>query len=291
MSWVIRFPLLLALQWPRLSLALVVIVMRVFPSRDVCLEGRRWKLNSGAMRRQIELQTRYIHPDQCTVARWLRLRLIVTPVIFLVAITVAAVWVNYRWSTSIPDDASSSSVRLKNMTTLSATPPDQTGAEDYAVYSAALSDPRYIDSSVKLLVIRDRTFRYPSSQQKKSKIPDLIERVPELERDTLNDYQARNKDEQQLSSLFNLKVKSELIDGRNIDELLEKNFIEGWQAIKAKYPDSNGVITLSRVGFNRQKTQALVYIAISCGPHCGEGNFMLLSKTRDGWSIRSKLMM
>lgn len=233
-----------------------------------------------------KLSTRYVYNERFAGANWLTLRLIMTLVILLVGISFAAVWlISHRWSTMKRDRAVSYPATFKNMTT------NQTVTEDYAVYTAALSDGRYIDSSVKLVVIRDLTFRYPSSQQRESEIRHLIQRMSALEGDTLNDYQARNRDEERLSNLFNLKVQSELISGRDIDDLLAKNFIEGWQAIKDKYPDSNGIITLSKVGFNRQTTQALVYVAISCGPHCGEGNFILLSKAKGIWSIQSKLMM
>jgi len=231
------------------------------------------------------MSTRYVYNERFAGAHWITLRLIVTLVILLVGITIAVVWlISYRWSTMTRDRASYPAT-FKNMTT------NQTVAEEYAVYSAALSDGRYIDSSVKLVVIRDLTFRYPSSQQGESEMRHLSQRMPALEEDTLKDYEAKKKDEERLSNLFNLKVQSELVSGGDIDGLLAKNFLEGWQAIKNKYPDSNGIIALSKVGFNHQTTQALVYVAISCGPHCGEGNFILLSKAKGIWSIQSKLMM
>jgi hypothetical protein len=59
--------------------------------------------------------------------------------------------------------------------------------------------------------------------------------------------------------------------------------IEGWKSFYQKYPDSGGYNLLSAVGFNSDKTVAVVYIAHWCGGLCGGGEFEVLQKKNDKW--------
>lgn len=74
-------------------------------------------------------------------------------------------------------------------------------------------------------------------------------------------------------------------------EKLEKAFdgegtsSSGWNAFYAKYPESDGQTVVSRPGFNKKQTEALVYIA---GMHdflCAEGNLYHLKKTDSNWQL------
>ena len=57
----------------------------------------------------------------------------------------------------------------------------------------------------------------------------------------------------------------------------------GWQGFYAKYPDSGGFNEVSAVGFNADKTVAVVYVAHSCGGLCGGGSFYVLQKREGKW--------
>src|SRR2546423_35512 len=52
----------------------------------------------------------------------------------------------------------------------------------------------------------------------------------------------------------------------------------GWKGFYEKYPDSGGYNEVSAVGFNKDKTVAIVYVAHSCGGLCGGGSFHVLEK-------------
>jgi hypothetical protein len=53
------------------------------------------------------------------------------------------------------------------------------------------------------------------------------------------------------------------------------------------YPKSQGFMTLSRIGFNPKKSQALLYIGNLCGGLCGSGQFFLLAKEGKSWKIQN----
>ncbi len=56
------------------------------------------------------------------------------------------------------------------------------------------------------------------------------------------------------------------------------NGVAGWKSFYEKYPDSGGYNELSAVGFNSDKTVAVVYVAHFCGGLCGGGGFHVLEK-------------
>ena len=51
----------------------------------------------------------------------------------------------------------------------------------------------------------------------------------------------------------------------------------------AKYPASPGIITVSRVGLNRDKTSAFFYVGVSQGTVLGQGQLHVLRKEGDAW--------
>ena len=60
----------------------------------------------------------------------------------------------------------------------------------------------------------------------------------------------------------------------------------GWRGFYQKHPHASGLITLSRIGFNRDHTEAFVYDTYSCGGLCGEGNYVVLKKVGSVWRIQ-----
>jgi len=44
---------------------------------------------------------------------------------------------------------------------------------------------------------------------------------------------------------------------------------DGWDGFYKRFQDSGGFIIVSAVGFNADKTQAIVYSGSSCGMLCG----------------------
>jgi hypothetical protein len=58
---------------------------------------------------------------------------------------------------------------------------------------------------------------------------------------------------------------------------------DGWDAFFGKYPDSRGYIELSAVGFNADKTLAVVYMGHHCHYLCGGGTQHMLEKVDGQW--------
>ncbi len=61
--------------------------------------------------------------------------------------------------------------------------------------------------------------------------------------------------------------------------------------IRAVYPRSQGVLTLSRVGFNEARGTAVLYAGNQWHAAAGEGNMVLMKKTAGGWTVHDTAMM
>jgi hypothetical protein len=52
----------------------------------------------------------------------------------------------------------------------------------------------------------------------------------------------------------------------------------------ARFPDSYGALTFSRIAFNRDMSSAFFYTEHLCGL-CGEGKFVFMRKTEGKWTV------
>jgi hypothetical protein len=59
----------------------------------------------------------------------------------------------------------------------------------------------------------------------------------------------------------------------------------GWKTFYERHPDSEGLIELSAVGFNADKTIAVVFIGYHCGEECRGGEFRALEKKGGKWQL------
>lgn len=171
-------------------------------------------------------------------------------------------------------------------------------SEEYIVYDAVIKRiyvenvPK--DKRIDLLVIQERTILQEKAIQRLSEGFVLLSKdVPSLDKATLDNLEARNREPQSLSSLFNIPMNYTIVG----TEELKNSFggisdpSEAWKRFYRRYPYSSGLISLSRVGFNEKKNQALVFLERSCGPECADGRIVILSKENDGWVVRKVLML
>jgi hypothetical protein len=62
-----------------------------------------------------------------------------------------------------------------------------------------------------------------------------------------------------------------------------------WRAFKQHYPGAWGYVEFSRIGYNADHTQALVYTAHHCGGACTNADFWLLSRSGETWSVAARM--
>jgi hypothetical protein len=211
-----------------------------------------------------------------TVMGEITLKVFVTFLTFVVGVTVATLWSIYHSPPS------------QMLTGVSSNFTASEESEEYAVYSALIMNEFVKDKDdVKLLVISDRTQFYANPDYLKStgseeRIRDMKKYHPTVAEDTLRDYEAKHVQPSRLDANFNLPVKYILFDEASLekDEEGARMF-----AFYEKYQDAGGMISLSKVGFNKDRTEALVRVKLIFCPLCSLGGKVLLRKERGAWRV------
>lgn len=98
----------------------------------------------------------------------------------------------------------------------------------------------------------------------------------------ISDYRRSQRKRWLLKRLFQIEKPYEIVNEQTLG-LLRGHGPEPWHAYYEHYPRSGGWIFMSAVGFNRNKTLAIVYIGSICGGLCGQAQFHLLEKVKGQW--------
>jgi len=168
--------------------------------------------------------------------------------------------------------------------------------EEYAVYSALLNE-MFVRDRAKFLVISDRAMFKDNFGEQKLSLDEKLQRkkkyYPSVANDTFLDFDTKSTQSSKLKSNFNLSVEYVLI---NEDELTknvlaneaekEKDKRDGKYFLYEKYPDANGLISISKVGFNKEKNQAFVEVELTFCGLCGSGDYVLLEKEQGIWKVK-----
>ena len=157
-------------------------------------------------------------------------------------------------------------------------------AEAYAVYSAILQEEWPAkEAKAKRLVIQIETEDYRLSDDKTCLQP--AEGEEGKYGPIVSAYREINTKAKLLQRKFTSEIPYDLVAKASIRTYFAKAGVDGWPAFYNKYPDSGGFITMSAVGFNADKTIAIVYMGHSCGGLCGGGLYHFLRKTEGKWSV------
>jgi hypothetical protein len=170
--------------------------------------------------------------------------------------------------------------------------------EEYAVYSVVI-DEMYGQEWVKTIIIHEesRHLLYIGLH-----IPEVIEvihsdkaelfpgpfitwaaeHIPGIDRSTVEDFVA--KPSAKIMPRFRTNKPCKVIGDSSRPD-------GGWDAFHRKYPSSQGLLRLSRVGFSKDGMQAMVYIGNLYNGRDGGGHFVVLSKESGQWVVKSKVQL
>ena len=161
--------------------------------------------------------------------------------------------------------------------------------EEYAVYRAFIDTGYYLIGykysldEIQVIVIDDYTSVDESSFELEETLQWVGQKMPDVTQETLSNFQIRNAESHPLENYFNLTVRVVLIGDEELREIFQKG---GWEELYISYPFSQGIMTLSRVGFNYEMNQALLYVANEADDSIGGGYYILFTKENGIWIIR-----
>ena len=145
-------------------------------------------------------------------------------------------------------------------------------ADAYEVYAAILPSEILRLAHAKQLVIRRETRSFRMCLKPDSEIEAKVGPA-------IADYVKLNERKWLLQPKPSFTSPYQFLETSKFDALLRHG--GGWPEYYRQYPESGGLIEFSAVGFNVDKTIAVVYMGHSCGDLCGSGTFHVLEK-RDG---------
>src|SRR5262245_29310830 len=147
-------------------------------------------------------------------------------------------------------------------------------AEAYEVYSTILpTEWPWQVAKAKSLVIRSETKGY-----KMCLSPD--EESEKIIGQAISQYVKLNEKTWLLKRGLNIEKPYELVPYEELSSALKQGW---WENFYKQYPNSGGWIELSAIGFNADKTVAVVYMGHLCGGLCGGGGFHVLQKKDGKW--------
>ena len=164
---------------------------------------------------------------------------------------------------------------------------DKIAGVEFRVYETVLSDPTYLKPNILLLVFEDHTSAgfVPESSGFRADQLKGIKTELGIEDALFDEFVRKNEKPCQLPEKFRFgfDVDISTITPEQQKELFKEDLQQGWKSFYRKYPNSPGIITLSRVAFNEAQDTALVYVGIWCGRTCGFGTYYLLRKENNQW--------
>ncbi len=172
-----------------------------------------------------------------------------------------------------------------------------TSAEEYAVYSSVINHIHHEDR-FRFFVIRDRTLGcMRSSDWCKPQL--LTQHLEELIPETLEDHVLQNNQSTQLSNFFSLRATAVTLSDADLPKFLARSKSKvnlspipnrkiNWGEFYQSYGTSPGLVSLSRVGFNSELNQALVYEETQANYNGTWGRYVLLTKRTGVWTVQSQ---
>jgi len=157
-------------------------------------------------------------------------------------------------------------------------PQFNTETEEYNVYSAVLRRLHRPPANKSMMIVNhslspvDHDLLFDKSNRDEP-FPSII---------TLTNYIKVNKQAREISDEFDTEYKHAMLSKKELEDIF-KDGCCGWNLFYERYPGSSGYVSFSRVGFNGNATQALVYVVCVCGGLCGTGGYVLLEKKGGTW--------
>jgi hypothetical protein len=118
----------------------------------------------------------------------------------------------------------------------------------------------------------------------------LLKKAPALQQATIEAFRKANSQQASLHRSFHSSLDYDLVDERQLEPIFKKGG-GWWDAYYKQFPHAQGILTFSRVGFNSDATQALLYYSNRCGGLCGAGEYVVMVKRDGRWSIGTEIEM
>lgn len=162
-------------------------------------------------------------------------------------------------------------------------------SEEYKVYNDLINF-MYVVNNIKHIVIEDSSCVFVYKEYLDTTMVYIRKHFDNLEQSTINNFIKKNSKSYRLGLWFSLKVKFTIITREERRRIFWRG--KGWDEFYEIYPNSQGILKLSRVGLNNEVNQALLYVGNQQHWLSGKGYYIFLVKDDKGrWKVKDKLMV
>jgi hypothetical protein len=169
----------------------------------------------------------------------------------------------------------------------SAAPASALSDDDSAVYTSLLRE-LYQAAKGRPIILSDQTaIGVPPGMLTNLPVqgPQTVAFLNPISPEARQNFEDLNHASLHLPSPCKFAPECALVDIADI--ALQVKNAKAWRKFMAKHANTPGIIIVSRIGFNRDRDQAVVYSGMSCGPLCGQGEFTWLLKRNGTWTVES----
>jgi hypothetical protein len=161
---------------------------------------------------------------------------------------------------------------------------DYLSQEEYEIYSLVINEI-YTDT----IVIQQNTNTDIEVSKDSYFYSFLSDSNPNIDSSLFDNYILQNDTSYCFSNNFNCPdLQIRLISTSELQYIFEGQDINNdWDKFYIDYPNSNGIINFTRIGFSKNHTQALFEIGRQYGSLGGEGQIVYLEKINNLWVIRN----
>jgi hypothetical protein len=152
-------------------------------------------------------------------------------------------------------------------------------AEEYEVYAAVL-EAEFIFTHTERIIIQNGIVEDGIEVLLESAV--YAAEALTVTDNLLDDFRAKNQEVYHFENNFDLDAPVILLNREEICQILEG---ADWDNFHSQYPHSGGLKEFSRVAFNAEQTEALVYIGNTAWALMGWGQFVLLTKDGEKWVV------
>jgi hypothetical protein len=115
----------------------------------------------------------------------------------------------------------------------------------------------------------------------------LRENLEELDEEALTDFLAKNCEQSPIGPDLNPGGRLVCVGDEEFEHIFRDG--DGWARFRREFPESDGTLRFSRVGLDRDLTQAILYAGQQFDWNVGSGGFWLFSKLDGEWAEAGRI--
>ena len=106
-----------------------------------------------------------------------------------------------------------------------------------------------------------------------------------VQEETQINYIERNKQPVKIKQPYDLNGLLIPISNEIKNDIFGSDLDEGWDKFRLRYQNSKGIINFSLPGYNKERSEIILYFAHHFGPRSGSGSFIYMNREKEKYSI------